>query len=207
MGSVADKIARKIAVLNRSGVVDLAGWRQGTEDAARIGFDDEHQDPCHTQYIGGQHLVSIMTEIIAEFREARKFVKIYKEAEDMYLPQGPPMSPLTLSFFSMWSMFDVRFGSSRETVGTCTLRIIPELDCPPWLMDVVARLQTREWDSTCTAEARTIRFSCARSVHERPFPARFRRGILAVRAKSGSRAFFHHQTACAVTTSCLPHPT
>ena len=51
------------------------------------------------------------------------------------------MSPLTVSYFTMWALFDVRFGSSRETMGSCILRIAPEFDCPSWLIDAVERMQ------------------------------------------------------------------
>ena len=57
------------------------------------------------------------------------------------MPAGPPMSPLTVSYFTMWALFDVRFGSSRETMGSCILRIAPEFDCPSWLIDTVERMQ------------------------------------------------------------------
>ena len=56
-------------------------------------------------------------------------------------PSGPPMSPLTVSDFTMWALFDVRFGSSRETMGSCILRIAPEFNCPSWLTDTVERMQ------------------------------------------------------------------
>ena len=141
MGAVADRIAGKFALLNRSAGVDLADWPKGNEEVFKTSFDDDSQDPCFNLYVAGQHLVSIMSEIIAEFREAKSFVRIYTEAEEFYLPQGPPMSPLTLSYFSMWSLFDVRFGRSRETIGTCTLRILAELNGPSWLVDVVTGLQ------------------------------------------------------------------
>ena len=51
------------------------------------------------------------------------------------------MSPLTFSYFSMWAFFDVRFGSSGETMGSCILRIAPEFDCPSWLIDTIERMQ------------------------------------------------------------------
>ena len=41
MGSVADKIARKIAAQGRSKVIDLAAWREGEEIARDAGLDDD----------------------------------------------------------------------------------------------------------------------------------------------------------------------
>ena len=149
MGSVADKIAKKILSGRESKVVDLAGWREGREMALEAGFGDDGlvlgklagHDPCHALYVLGQNVASLMAESISGMREAKGFVRIVSNAEDEYLPGGPPMSPLTVSYFAMWALFDVRFGSSRETMGSCILRIAPEFDCPSWLMDAVERMQ------------------------------------------------------------------
>ena len=37
------------------------------------------------------------------------------------MPGGPPMSPLTWSYFTTWAFFDLRFGPDEETIGTCLL--------------------------------------------------------------------------------------
>jgi hypothetical protein len=149
MGSVADKIAKKIAAQGRSKVIDLAAWREGKEIACEAGLDDdrlahllsEGYDPCHALYIFGQNVASILGEQISGIKEAKGFAKIVGNAEEEYMPGGPPMSPLTISFFFMWSLFDVRFGSSRETMGTCILRAAREFDCPPWLSDIFGQMQ------------------------------------------------------------------
>ena len=143
MGSVADKIAKKILSSRGSKVVDLAGWREGRKMAVEAGFDDDGQtlgkfaglEPCHALYAMGQNVASLMAETISGMREAKGYVRIAGNAEDEYMPSGPPMSPLTVSYFTMWALFDVRFGSSRETMGSCILRIAPEFDSPSWLMD------------------------------------------------------------------------
>ena len=129
MGSVADKIAKKILSFRGSKVVDLAAWREGREMALEAGFGDEDpalgklagHDPCHAPYIMGQNFASFMAESISGMREAKGYVRTVGDAEEEYLPGGPPMSPLTTSHFTMWALFDVRFGSSRETMGSCIL--------------------------------------------------------------------------------------
>ncbi len=149
MGSVADKIAKKIAAQGRSKVIDLAAWREGREIAREAGLDDdrlarllaEGHDPCHALYILGQNVASILGEQISGLREAKGFAKVVGAAEDEYMPGGPPMSPLTVSYYSMWSLFDVRFGSSRETMGTCILRAARAFDFPPWLSDILGLMQ------------------------------------------------------------------
>ena len=149
MGSVADKIAKKLLSSRGSKAVDLASWREGRTMALEAGFGDDGAalgklaglDPCHALYVLAENVASLMAESISGMREARGYVRIVGDAEDQYLPGGPPMSPLTVSYFTMWALFDVRFGSSRETMGRCILRIAPEFDCPSWLMDAVERMQ------------------------------------------------------------------
>ena len=149
MGSVADKIAKKIISSGGSKVVDLASLREGRKMALEAGFGDDGlalgklagHDPCHALYVVGQNVASLMADSISGMREAKGYVRIAGDAEDQYLPGGPPMSPLTVSYFTMWALFDVRFGSSRETMGSCILRIAPEFDIPSWLVDAVERMQ------------------------------------------------------------------
>ena len=150
MGSVADRIAKKILASRGSKAVDLASWREGRTMALEAGFGDNGpalgkklagHDPCHVLYVVAQNVASLMAESLSGMREAKGYVRIVGDAEDEYLPGGPPMSPLTVSYFTMWALFDVRFGSSRETMGSCILRIAPEFECPSWLMETVERMQ------------------------------------------------------------------
>ena len=150
MGSVANKIAKKVKSSGKSKVFSLAGFREGRKLALEAGFGDDvptlskrfaDYDPCHAIYIFGQNFASIMGELIADLREAKDFTRIVGDAEDEYMPDYPPISPLSTSYFTMWSMFDVRFGSSGETIGTCILRIVPEFDGLDWVTDVIGPMQ------------------------------------------------------------------
>ena len=137
MGSVANKIAEKIVSHRSSRTFDLARVHEDQEMLASV---TEH-DPCFALYAFAQNFASLAAEHISSMSEARGFVRIVGAAEDEYLPSGPPMSPLTNSYFTMWSMFDVRFGRSRETMGSCILRVAEEFDTPAWLMEAVERMQ------------------------------------------------------------------
>ena len=149
MGSVADKIAKRMVSARGTKVVDMAVWREGRKLALEAGFGGEGPvpakfedlDPCHGIYAMAQNIVSLMAETISMLREAKGFARIVGDAEEEYMPQGPPMSPLTVSHFSMWAFFDVRFGSSRETMGSCILRMAAVFDLPDWLTDTVRLMQ------------------------------------------------------------------
>ena len=149
MGTTADKIAGKIASQLRSNVIDLSGHRAVRQvfEEAQLDADrlkrliSDGRDPCHAVYIFAQNFASVLGEQLSEMKEARQFVKIVSNAEDEYQPGGPPFSPLTVSYFTMWALFDVLFGQSHETIGTCILRIGQLIEMPPWLLDVIGLMQ------------------------------------------------------------------
>ena len=69
MGSVADKIARKLAPSRRSKVVDLASWNEGKKAVRQAGFDCENLiptrfvnlDPCFGIYTMTANFVSLIS--------------------------------------------------------------------------------------------------------------------------------------------------
>ena len=74
-------------------------------------------------------------------KELKKYADIVGKAEDDYQPSFPPMSPVTTSHFTMWALFDVLFGQSHETIGTCLLRLARDMPFPGWLVDAIAAMQ------------------------------------------------------------------
>ncbi len=52
------------------------------------------------------------------------------------------MSPLTLSYFTTWAFFDVRFGPDGETIGTCLLDVADLLEMDPFMVETIRRFQT-----------------------------------------------------------------
>ena len=78
---------------------------------------EQGQDPLHAVYAGTINLVSTLLEQAAELPLMDPVREFLVEAQDLYTPGYPPMSPITGSFFATWTMFDVRFGSDLETVG------------------------------------------------------------------------------------------
>ena len=150
MGTTAEKIARHVAAQTKAPVIDLAGHRQMKQllrDAKldTVGFArriSEGTDPCYAVYTHAQALISIMAEQLAATKEARQFARHAAEAEDIYMPSYPPMSPVTASHFAMWSLFDLQFGQSHETIGTCFLRIAELTDLPAGLRATVSALQS-----------------------------------------------------------------
>ena len=41
------------------------------------------------------------------------------KAQDMYTPGYPPMSPITVSYYGCWTIYDLPIGKDDETLGGC----------------------------------------------------------------------------------------
>lgn len=98
-------------------------------------------DPLHAVYIQAQNLTSVFAEAVSELEELHEYAEIVGDAEEDYMPEGPPISPLTRSYFTTWAFFDVPFGRERETVGTCLLDLADRLGMEEWLAGVVRNYQ------------------------------------------------------------------
>ena len=70
-----------------------------------------------------------------------QFIDIVSQAEDLYLPSGPPMSPLTTSYFTCWAFFDACAGPAHETIGTTILELGAAFGMSPELLRLIELLQ------------------------------------------------------------------
>jgi len=149
MGTTADKIAKAILAHERSGVIDLSSYRAGKAaiEDARLGDDRLRElltkgyDPAHAAFIYAQNCASFLSERMSAMKELRQFAGVVGKAEDEYQPSFPPVSPVTKSYFTMWALFDVLFGQSHETIGTCILRVSRDMPFPGWLEDAIGAMQ------------------------------------------------------------------
>ena len=149
MGTTADKIAKAILAHERSGVIDLSSYRAAkvTVEDARLGDDRLREllatgyDPAHAAFIYAQNFASFLSEQLSSRKELRQYADIVGQAEDDYHPSFPPLSPVTKSYFTMWALFDVRFGQSHETMGSCLLRLARDMPFPDWLVDAIDAMQ------------------------------------------------------------------
>jgi hypothetical protein len=68
-------------------------------------------------------------------------VDIVSKAEDLYLPSGPPMSPLTTSYFTCWAFFDACAGPANEMIGTTVLELGAAFGMQPKLSRLIQSMQ------------------------------------------------------------------
>jgi hypothetical protein len=72
----------------------------------------------------------------------KEYCEKVEYAEDEYIPDGPPMSPLTRSYFTTWAFFDVQFGKDDETIGTCIIDVGKDLKISSDMVEIIRLFQS-----------------------------------------------------------------
>ncbi len=144
---IADKLLRKMKRYDREKVVDLDAVRIGKKHAEDLQKtvatreDLAKHHPAHALYVYAQNQTSVMSEQLTMLKELERFANIITKAEDEYLPSGPPMSPLTPSFFTCWAFFDACGGLAEETVGSIAMAVGSKFGMHDELLRVIGLMQ------------------------------------------------------------------
>ena len=104
------------------------------EDLARL-------DPLHAVYVYGQNKMSVLVEQLAQLPVMSELADAYTMAEQEYVPSGPPMSPLTHSYFTCWGFFDLCVGSMRESFGSIAIEVCKSVKVDQGLIRVFQKMQ------------------------------------------------------------------
>lgn len=97
--------------------------------------------PVHAAYTYAQNQVSVMSEQLTELPALAPLVDILGPAEDTYMPSGPPMSPLTASYFTCWAFFDACAGPAKESIGSVVLAVGAQFGMHPELLRLIGLMQ------------------------------------------------------------------
>jgi len=122
-GPLARKVIDSARQQLQEKVTSLNSWKEGKlnseEYQKSIVSDDRLSklDPLHALYVYSQNNLSVIIEQLSELPILAKLADKYAAASDEYMPSGPPMSPLTTSYFTCWGAFDLcSFGAKQETL-------------------------------------------------------------------------------------------
>ncbi|MFZ2632703.1 MAG: hypothetical protein WA081_19985 [Desulfosalsimonadaceae bacterium] len=146
-GPLSKKVLAGLKKAKNQKVVDFAEIKEAGRYAEELNKSlisikkMEKHDPLHAIYIYAQNQISIIVEQINELHELSKLADAYEKADDLYMPSGPPMSPLTKSYFSCWGFFDLCHGLQKETFGTVAIDLCNFLDVEPELIQVFECMQ------------------------------------------------------------------
>jgi len=147
MGMIGERLASQIRKIDRDATLrEFAKKYHGVgvkpESIKEIkGYIEDGLDPLHAVYVPMQHLTSMFAENISVLPKLKKFCDVMDFAEREYMPSGPPMSPLTVSYFTNWAFFDFRFGVDKETIGTCLLDASSQVELSPDMRDILELMQ------------------------------------------------------------------
>lgn len=131
----------------RRKVINFEAFRLGAERAANLerGVVPEEKmrgmDPLHAVYTYAQNKLSAIVEDVAQLPMCAELAEAYSAAEEEYLPSGPPMSPLTRSYFFCWAVFDSHVGKDRETLATVAIDLCRRLGMEPSVVRLFEYLQ------------------------------------------------------------------
>lgn len=145
---IAPKLSKMINRHRKRKVIDLSTVAQAKAHAEdlqqsvvkREKLADYH--PSHALYVYAQNQLAVIAEQISALKELARFEKLIGAAEEEYMPGGPPMSPLTKSFFTSWSLFDACVGIGNETIGSIITAIGPTIGLDPELRRIFEILHT-----------------------------------------------------------------
>jgi hypothetical protein len=132
---MADTIALKlVATMRRSlrpGVVKLRAFVQGRQMARKQLAEVKSikslvatgHDPLHAAYLHGQNYLSVFGELASRLSEFETYRAVVARAEETYVPGWPPMSPVSVSFFTSWALLDLPLGEANDTICSCALEV------------------------------------------------------------------------------------
>jgi hypothetical protein len=139
MGQTSRKLHAKLTKM--AAPLDLpTGKMKGRADMPSVErWISEGMDPVHAAYAFVQHISSSFAEGVSRLPEMKKYAKIVGAAEEEYMPSGPPMSPLTASFFTTWAFYDLRFDGT-DTLASCQIEANDVIGMNPDQLDALKKL-------------------------------------------------------------------
>ncbi len=147
MPRYASRLIKALRKYEKRKVVDLAEFRSARAEAAELTEDVTSDDllaglePEHRLLAAAHNLLSVQFEMIAQLPEMHRFADAFADAEEEYHPAGPPISPLTASYFNNWAFYDLAFGLQRESIATCVIAVGKAMRIDPTLLAAWSALE------------------------------------------------------------------
>lgn len=123
MGDISKKLHRILG--SKAGILPTKVPKRRPGEPPRGGVRDVEMlikdglDPIHAAYAYIQQISSHFAEGVSQLPVMKAYHKLAGDAEEEYIPMGPPISPLTVSYFTCWAFYDLRFGKDGDTIGKC----------------------------------------------------------------------------------------
>ena len=144
---ISSKIIAGLRKTTGRKVIDISELRDAKINAENLdktvitGEQLSRLDPLHGVYAYAKNKLSVIIEQLSDLPALSKLADAYTNAEDEYMPSGPPMSPLTKSYFTCWGFFDLCVRLKKETFGTIVIDVCRFLKADPELITIFERMQ------------------------------------------------------------------
>ncbi len=146
-GPIARKLIAQVQGIKAQKVVDLKAWGEAKKHATQLAKENQPSPealdevgPEFALYTYVTNWAISMVELLQEVPDLRKYMQKFVEAQEEYMPEGPPMSPLTKSFFYQWALYDLPIGLKRETMGSILLAVGRALKMDPEFLSLLQTL-------------------------------------------------------------------
>ncbi|MBC8392196.1 MAG: hypothetical protein H8E17_06500 [Deltaproteobacteria bacterium] len=146
-GPISKKVISALRKANNRKLIDISELREAkihadNLDKSVITEKEMYDlDPLHAIYAYAQNKMSVIVEQIADLKALSKLTNAMERADDLYMPSGPPISPLTKSYFTSWGFFDLCVGINKETFGTVVIDVCKALKVDQSLITLFECLQ------------------------------------------------------------------
>jgi hypothetical protein len=146
-GPISQKVISALRKTINRKVIDISEWKNAKihadnlEKSVITDKDLSELDPLHGVYAYAQNKLSVLVEQLDELPALSKLTNAYAHAEDLYLPSGPPFSPLTKSYFICWGFFDLCVGIKKESLGTVVIDVCRALNVDQTLITLFECMQ------------------------------------------------------------------
>ena len=143
MKKISETIAKKF---KRTRLFNLESLQAVRDDGTELGclvrkiYSSQDYGLDNKLYFITQNMISIFAEELSAFRSANAYFNAMEKLEEEYMPDGPPFSPLTRSYFSYWQSFDYPFGKASETLGSIFYDLAQHSKLDKRIVDATATL-------------------------------------------------------------------
>jgi len=147
-GPIARKVIATAKAHLEKKVIDFANWKVGKLNAQALEASviDHNEladfDLAHGAYVYAQNKMSVLIEQIIELPEVQKLAYAYDELMADYTPAYPPMSSITVSYFTSWATSDlVTQGAKKESLASIAVDFCRYMQVDSSLLNLYENLE------------------------------------------------------------------
>jgi hypothetical protein len=101
---------------------------------------EEGYDPLHIKYILGHQFALLFSDAMREYAEFHEYFDIAAEVAASNARDPDETTPVTGSYLSLWTLFDLQFGRDLETIGTCLTDVLQAMQAEPHVVQLIRYL-------------------------------------------------------------------